>query len=235
MSPRNLLWIIVPVALSAGVLWLSAQDGKNLPEGVKIGELAAKLQAREKAVSQKEATLSQLEQRLNTLQATLTQEQEKNIAAEKAQQEAHKKAIASLAEEKTKIEAERVREITRVRDREKAIEVERDRELNRIKEEQDREMEKINQERSRLRNVTKVDEQLVRTFEAMDPIQASLALQELSKTNFDVAVGLMASMAPKKAARLLDQLVPLDVKLSGDISERLGLREREPAKPNAAR
>jgi len=219
MSPRKLLWIIIPVALSIGVLWLSAQENKNQPEGVRLGELGEKIQAREKVVIQKEAALLQLEQRLNGLQATLTQEQEKIVASQKA-----------LAEEKAKFEAERAREQKRLQDREKAIEAERLRELDRMQEEQTREIEKIREERVRLRTVSKVDEQLVRTYEAMDPIQASRGLQELAKTNFDVAVGLLASMAPKKAARLLDQLVPLDVKLSGDLSERLGMRDKELAK-----
>jgi hypothetical protein len=37
-------------------------------------------------------------------------------------------------------------------------------------------------------------------------------------------------MAPKKAARVLDQLVPLDAKLAGDVSEKLGMRKKEGAK-----
>jgi len=229
MSPRKLLWIIVPIALSFCVLWLSAQESKSQPEGVRLGELAEKIQAREKVVIKKETALSQLEQRLNTLQATLAQEQEKITAAQQALQ----KSLESLAEEKAKFEAERAKEQKRLQDREKAIEAERIRELERMKEEQTREIEKIREERISLRTVSKVDEQLVRTFEAMDPTQASRALQELAKTNFDVAVGLLASMAPKKAARLLDQLVPLDTKLSGDLSERLGMRDKELAKANA--
>jgi len=234
MSPRKLLWIVVPVALFIGVLWLSGQDNSGgggsssaspPPEGIRLGELAGKIQAREKAVIQKEATLTQLEQRLNTLQITLAQEQEKAQGEMAAREKA-------LADEKAKFEAERSREYARIRDREKVIEDNLKREMEGMKEEQARELEKIREERARIRIVSKVDEQLVRTFEAMDPIQASRALQELAKTNFEVAVGLMASMAPKRAARLLDQLVPLDVKLSGDLSERLGLRDKNAA--NAA-
>ena len=72
MNFKNLLWIAVPMALSVGVIWLSAQDPKGAPnEGVRVGELAEKLQVREKVVLQKEAELQQAEQRLATLQATL--------------------------------------------------------------------------------------------------------------------------------------------------------------------
>ena len=57
MNPRYLLWISAPVLLSAGVLWLSAQepkgDGKALfTEGVKVSELASQLQTRERAIAQ---------------------------------------------------------------------------------------------------------------------------------------------------------------------------------------
>ena len=52
MNMKNMLWIAAPIALSAGVIWLSAQDPKSNPnDGVKVGELAEKLQAREKAIT----------------------------------------------------------------------------------------------------------------------------------------------------------------------------------------
>jgi len=72
MNMKNLIWIAAPLALSAGVIWLSAQETKGtVNEGVKVGELAEKLQTREKALTQKEGDLRQLEQRLATLQSTL--------------------------------------------------------------------------------------------------------------------------------------------------------------------
>ncbi len=56
MNPRFLLWISAPIALSAGVIWLSAQEPKGDPraaaaEGVKVAELASQLQNREKALA----------------------------------------------------------------------------------------------------------------------------------------------------------------------------------------
>jgi len=75
-----------------------------------------------------------------------------------------------------------------------------------------------------------VDEQLVRTYEAMAPPMAATALKELANANSDVAVGLLAAMSPKKAARVLDQLVPLDPRLAGGMSERLGMRKKEGAR-----
>ena len=72
MNLKNLIWIAAPLALSAGVIWLSAQETKAVPnEGVKVGELAEKLQVREKAMAQKENELRQTEQRLATLQSAL--------------------------------------------------------------------------------------------------------------------------------------------------------------------
>jgi len=65
-------------------------------------------------VSLKEAALSQLEQRLNTLQATLLQEQERLNAKERA-----------LDQEKARLEAEHKRELDRIRDLEKAGEARR--------------------------------------------------------------------------------------------------------------
>lgn len=92
MNARYLLWISAPLALSAGVLWLSAQEPKADPkgavEGIKVAELASQLQAREKQVAQKEAELRQTEQRLNTLQATLDKDRTDLTAREKAVQEA---------------------------------------------------------------------------------------------------------------------------------------------------
>ena len=93
MNARFLLWISAPLALSAGVIWLSAQepkgDLKGVPgEGVKIVELASQLQNREKAIAQKEAELRQLEQRLNTLQATLDKDRGELASRERAVQEA---------------------------------------------------------------------------------------------------------------------------------------------------
>jgi flagellar motility protein MotE (MotC chaperone) len=89
MNPRYLLWISAPLALSAGVLWLSAQEPKGenkaaAAEGVKVAELASQLQNREKALAQKEAELRQLEQRLTTLQATLDKDRGDLAIREKA-------------------------------------------------------------------------------------------------------------------------------------------------------
>jgi len=93
MNMKNLLWIAAPIALSAGVIWLSAQDPKVGPnEGVKVGELAEKLQAREKVLTQKEAELAQTEQRLTTLQSTLDKDRADLATREKT----IKDAIAKL-------------------------------------------------------------------------------------------------------------------------------------------
>lgn len=98
MNPRNWLWVLIPIFLSAGVLWLSAQEPKAAPEGVKVGELAEKLQAREKVAVQKEAELRQLEQRLATLQATLERDRGDLDAREKAL----KDAIAQFEAKRTR-------------------------------------------------------------------------------------------------------------------------------------
>ena len=88
MNMKNLLWIAAPIALSAGVLWLSAQDSKGAPsEGVKVAELAEKLQAREKAITQKEADLHQLEERLATLQSTVDKDRADLAGREKTIQD----------------------------------------------------------------------------------------------------------------------------------------------------
>lgn len=181
MNPRFLLWISAPIALSAGVIWLSAQEPKVEPkgaaaEGVKVAELASQLQAREKSIAQKEGELRQLEQRLNTLQATLDKDRGDLATREKAVQE----ALAKL-------------------------------------------------EQLRLRPV--IDPQIIRTYEAMDPAAGAQAMKELAGQNQDVAVALLAGMAPKKAAKLMDQLAPLDAKLAGRLSERVGLSK--PKEPGA--
>jgi flagellar motility protein MotE (MotC chaperone) len=172
MNARYLLWISAPVALSAGVLWLSAQEPKSetkvATEGVKVAELASQLQNREKAMAQKEADLRQLEQRLTTLQVTLDKERGDLAAREKAVQE----ALAKVGNLKVR---------------------------------------------------PAIDPQIIRTFEAMEPAAGAQAMKELANQNLEVAVSLLAGMAPKKAAKLMDQLAPLDAKLAGRLSERVGL------------
>lgn len=176
MNPRFLLWISAPIALSAGVLWLSAQEPKPegkaaLAEGVKVAELAAQLQNREKALVQREADLRQLEQRLATLQATLDKDRADLSAREAAVREA---------------------------------------------------LDKL--ENLKLRPV--IDSQIIRTYEAMEPAAGAQALKELAGQNQEVAVSLLAGMAPKKAAKLMDALAVLPdggAKLAGRLSERVGL------------
>jgi len=180
MNPRYLLWISAPVVLSAGVLWLSAQEPKGDPkaaaaEGVKVSELASQLQNRERAIAQKEAELRQMEQRLNTLQATLDKDRSELAVREKALHEA----------------------LTRV-------------------------------ENLKLRPA--IDPQIIRTYEAMDPMAGAQALKELAGQNMEVAVALLAGMTPKKAGKLMDQLAPLDAKLAGRLSEKVGMsKPKEPA------
>jgi len=87
MNLRPVPWIVAPIVLSAGVLWLSAQE-KKVPEGVKVPELASMLQGREKELGQKEAQLRELEQRLNTLQGSLDKDRNDLVGREKAVQEA---------------------------------------------------------------------------------------------------------------------------------------------------
>jgi flagellar motility protein MotE (MotC chaperone) len=91
MNPRTWIWILAPLALSFGVLWLSAQEPKAAPEGIKVTELAEKLQAREKAVAQKERDLMQMEQRLATLQGTLDKDRMDLQTREKVLQDAQAK------------------------------------------------------------------------------------------------------------------------------------------------
>ena len=180
MNPRYLLWISAPVVLSAGVLWLSAQEPKGDPkaaaaEGVKVSELASQLQNRERAIAQKEAELRQMEQRLYTLQATLDKDRSELAVREKALHEA----------------------LTRV-------------------------------ENLKLRPA--IDPQIIRTYEAMDPTAGAQALKELAGQNMEVAVALLAGMTPKKAGKLMDQLAPLDAKLAGRLSEKVGMsKPKEPA------
>ena len=97
MNPRTWLWILAPLALSAGVIWLSAQEPKPA-EGIKVAELAEKVQAREKAVAQKEKDLLQMEQRLATLQSTLDKDRMDLQTREKALQE----ALAKLQSERSR-------------------------------------------------------------------------------------------------------------------------------------
>ncbi len=84
MNLKNAMWITLPLALSAGVIWLSAQDPKGGGnEGVKVGELAEKNKAREKATLQNENELRQLEQRLAKLQSALDKDRADLQAREK--------------------------------------------------------------------------------------------------------------------------------------------------------
>jgi len=167
MKPRAWLWILAPLLLSAGVLWLSAQDPKPA-DGVNVSELALKLQSKEKSLTDKERDLVQLEQRLATLQGTLDKDRMDLEAREK-----------TLKDAQAKFEAERTRPT--------------------------------------------LDPQIVRTYESMDPVAGAKALKELAGLNLEVAVSLVATMQPKKAAKLMDQVAVLDAKLAGRISERVGL------------
>jgi flagellar motility protein MotE (MotC chaperone) len=170
MNIKSAIWVMAPLLLSAGVIWLSAQDSTKTPpaDGVKVGVLAEKLQAREKALAQRESDLQQREQRLATLQGALDKDRADLDAREKAVQD-------SLA----KLEAMRTRPA--------------------------------------------IDPQLIRTYENMDPLAGSKALKELAHINQDVSVSLLAGMQPKKAARILDQLTPVDAKLAAVLSEKVGL------------
>lgn len=176
MRLRPWLYLLAPLTLSVGVIWLSAQE--KVPKeatSVKLADLSEKLQVREKNAAQKEQALLELEQRLATLQSTLDKDRMDLQAREKALQE----AIA-------KFEAERTRPI--------------------------------------------LDPQLPRTYEAMDPVSGAKAVKELAARNMDVAVSLLATMQPKKAAKLMDQLALLDAPLSGRLSERIGITKPMEAK-----
>ena len=170
MNIKSAIWVLAPLLLSAGVIWLSAQDSTKTPaaDGVKVGVLAEKLQAREKALAQRESDLQQREQRLATLQGTLDKDRADLEAREKAVQEALAKLDA-------------------------------------------------------LRTRPPIDPQLIRTYENMDPIPGARALKELAQLNQEVSVSLLAGMQAKKAARLLDQLTPVDAKLAAVLSEKVGL------------
>jgi flagellar motility protein MotE (MotC chaperone) len=175
MNVKSLLWIAAPLALSAGVIWLSAQDPKTTPaEGVRVGELAQKLQAREKALAQRETELRDLEQRLTTLRGTLDKDRADLETREKALKEASEKFAA-------------------------------------------------------LRARPPIDPQLIRTYEAMEPVAGGKAMRELASRNKEVAVSLLAGMQPKKAARILDQLAGTDAKLAAALSEAVGLSKPKPA------
>lgn len=172
MTPRTWLWILAPIALSAGVIWLSAQDPKQ-PEGLKLTELAGQVQAKEKALVLKERQLLELEQRLATLQGTLDRDRTDLQTREQALQEAQ-----------ARFEAERARPA--------------------------------------------LDPQLVRTYEAMEPNAGAQALKELARMNEVVAVSLLGTMQPKKAARILDQVALQDARLAGRLSERVALTKTVP-------
>jgi flagellar motility protein MotE (MotC chaperone) len=169
MNLKTLTYILAPLMLSAGVIWLSAQDPKATPaEGIRVGELAEKLQAREKAVAQKEGDLRSLEQRLTTLQGTLDKD--------RADLEAREKAVKEATDQ---LEA--------------------------------------------LRTRPPIDPQLIRTYEAMDPIAGAKALKELAALDPSVAVSLLAGMQAKKAAKILDQLTLTDARLAALLSDKVGL------------
>ena len=179
MNAKMLAWVALPITLSAGVIWLSAQEAQAQPkvaEGVKVAELAQALQAKEKQLTQKEQELRELEQRLYALQGTLDQQRNELLAKEK-----------TLLEEIRKLEE--------------------------------------------LRSRKNIDPQLIRTYEAMDPVAGAPALRELAKQNQDVAVALLAGMTPKKAAKLMDQLAILDAALAGRLSEKVGLSRKAAETP----
>lgn len=96
MTPRVWLWILVPLALSAGVIWLSAQEPRPA-EGLKLTELADQVQAKEKALVLKERQLLELEQRLATLQGTLDRDRTELQTREQALQEAQARFEAERA------------------------------------------------------------------------------------------------------------------------------------------
>ena len=174
MNTRTWLWISAPILLSAGVLWLSAQESKTtVPEGIKLTDLAEKVQFREKAVAQKEAQLRELEQRLGTLQGTVDRDKEDMQKREKALQD----AIAAFELQRTR---------------------------------------------------PTIDPKLIQTYEAMTPEPGAQALKELARMNEVVAVSLLGTMQPKKAARILDQVALQDARLAGRLSERVALTKTVP-------
>lgn len=176
LSPRTWLWVLAPLLLSGGVLWLSAQDPKPAPPEVKVSELAERLQAKEKALVQKEQELRQLEERLTTLQATLDRDRQDLQAREKALQEAQ----AKLEKERTRPE---------------------------------------------------VDPKVIRTYEAMEPAAAAIALKELNAKNLDMVVGILSAMPPKKVAKIMEQYtqVPADAALAARLLERMAITKDKKA------
>jgi len=89
MMIRSLLWIMAPMALSVGVIWLSAQDKPPMaPEGIKVADMSERLQVREKNAVQKEKQLMELEQRLITLQSNLDKDRMNIQEREKSLQDA---------------------------------------------------------------------------------------------------------------------------------------------------
>ncbi len=88
MNTKMLAWISAPLILSAGVVWLSAQDAQDKAptkaEGIKVVELANQLQVKEKQLVQKEAELRELEQRLYALQGVLDQQRQDLVQREGA-------------------------------------------------------------------------------------------------------------------------------------------------------
>ncbi len=99
MRLRPWLYLLAPLTLSVGVIWLSAQEkGAKEPASVKLADLSEKLQVREKNAAQKEQALLELEQRLATLQSTLDKDRMDLQAREKALQE----AIAKFEADRTR-------------------------------------------------------------------------------------------------------------------------------------
>lgn len=91
LTSRAILWVLAPLLLSGGVLWLSAQDPKPATPEVKVSELAEKLQTKDKALTQKEQELRTLQERLATLQTTLDRDRQDLQTREKVLQDAQAK------------------------------------------------------------------------------------------------------------------------------------------------
>ena len=62
----------------------------------------------------------------------------------------------------------------------------------------------------------------------MEPNAGAQALKELARMNEVVAVSLLGTMQPKKAARILDQVALQDARLAGRLSERVALTKTVP-------
>lgn len=169
---RSWLWMLAPLTLSFGVVWLSAQDPKGTSaEGIKVGELAEKLQVREKAVVQKENELRELEQRLATLQATLDRDRNDLQSREKALQDAQAKFDA-------------------------------------------------------LRTRPPVDPQMIQTYEKLDPAVGATTLEALYKSNERLAIAVIGTIPPKKAAKVLESLSQTNPKLAAEILEKVALTKK---------